>query len=148
MSLAERILNDYQQAMRDRDKVRVATLRLLRAAVRDAEIEARDALDDAGVTAVIQKQVKRRRDSIEAYRDGGRPDLAEQEAAELAVLAAYLPAQLDEAALEQLAAAAVAEVGATSLPELGHVMRVLMPRVRGQADGNQVNAIVRRLLGG
>lgn len=147
MSLAAQLLADYQAAVRAGDAVRVGTLRLLRAAIRDAEIDQRHTLADDGVLAVIQKQVKQRKDSVAAYRDAGRTDLAEREEAEMAVLQAYLPAGLSAEALRELAQAAIAEVGATSASDLGRVMKALMPRVRGQADGGEVNAVVRELLG-
>ncbi len=147
MSLAAQLLADYQAAVRAGDAVRVGTLRLLRAAIRDAEIDQRHPLADDGVLAVIQKQVKQRRDSVAAYRGAGRTDLAEREEAEMAILQAYVPAGLSAEALRELARAAIAEVGATGAGDLGRVMKALMPRVRGQADGGAVNAIVRELLG-
>ena len=147
MSLENRILDDYKRAMRERDEVRIRTLRLLRAAIKNARIEARAELDDDAVQRVIQSQIRRRRESIEGFQAAHRDDLVAREQADLAVLQEYLPEQLDEDAVRKLAAEVIAELGAGSIKDLGAVMRALMPRVRGRADGSQVNAIVRRLLG-
>lgn len=148
MSLADQLLADYQAAVRAGEAVRVSTLRLLRSALHDAEIEQHQKLSDEAVLQVIGKQVKQRRDSVAAYREAGRLDLAEREAAEMAILQAYLPVGLSTAELRALVQGAIAEVGATGPSDLGRVMKVLMPRVRGRADGAEVNAVVRELLGG
>lgn len=148
MSLADGITADYQQALRARDELRVRVLRFLRAAIKDAAIDAGHPLDDPAVLEVIRRQAKQRRDSIEAYRAGGRADLVAQEEAELAVIEAYLPAELSDEQLRELARVAIAETGVSTPAGLGQVMKVLMPRVRGQADGRRVNAIVRELLSG
>lgn len=147
MAIAERLAEDLKVAMRARDELRVRTLRLLRAALLTASKETGQPLSDADELAVLQKQAKQRHDSIEAYRAGGREDLAAAEEAELAVLGEYLPAGLSREELRQLAAAAIAEVGAADAKQLGAVMRVLMPKIRGRADGAEVSAVVRELLG-
>lgn len=147
MSLQATILADYQDAMRAREADRIRALRLLRAALKSARIEARRELTDDDALAVLQRQAKQRRDSIEAYRQAGRNDLVEAESAELRIITTYLPVQLSDDELRQLAAEAVATVGATSPRDLGQVMKVLMPQVQGRADGKRVSESVRELLG-
>lgn len=147
MSLQATILADYQDAMRAREADRISVLRLLRAALKSARIEARRELTDDDALAVLQRQAKQRRDSIEAYRQAGRHDLVEAESAELRILTAYLPVQLSDDELRQLAAEVVETVGATSPRDLGQVMKALLPRVQGRADGKRVSEIVRELLG-
>lgn len=140
---------DLQDAIRQRDKVRAATLRMALTAVSNAQVagtEARELSDDE-VLKVLQKEAKKRRESATAYTDAGREELAQNELAELAVLETYLPQQLDDAELDRLAAEAVAEVGATGMAQMGQVMKVLQPRVAGQAEGGRVAAAVRRALG-
>lgn len=139
---------DLHSAIRAQDKVRSATLRMALTAVTNEEVagKAHRDLTDADVVGVLTKEAKKRREASTAYTDAGRPELAEQEQAELAVLEVYLPAQLDDAELDRLAAEAVAEVGASGMPQMGQVMKVLQPRVAGQAEGGRVAAAVRRAL--
>lgn len=147
-SLKATLRHDLQDAIRAQDKVRSATLRMALTSVTTEEVSGRSAreLSDADVVTVLTKEAKRRREAATAYTDAGRPELADRETAELAVLEAYLPAQLDDAALDALATATVAEVGATSMAQMGQVMKVLQPRVAGQAEGGRVAAAVRRAL--
>ncbi|CAN5895547.1 GatB/YqeY domain-containing protein [soil metagenome] len=139
---------DLHCAIRAQDKVRSATLRMALTAVTNEEVagKAHRDLTDADVVGVLTKEAKKRREASTAYTDAGRPELAEQEQAELAVLEVYLPAQLDDAELDRLAAEAVAEVGGSGMPQMGQVMKVLPPRVAGQAEGGRVAAAVRRAL--
>jgi uncharacterized protein YqeY len=139
---------DLHTAIRAQDKVRSATLRMALTSVTNEEVagKAHRELSDADVIGVLTKEAKRRREAATAYSDAGRPELAEREEAELAVLEAYLPAQLDDATLDRLASDAVAEVGATGMQQMGQVMKVLQPRVAGQAEGGRVAAAVRRAL--
>lgn len=148
MTLAERLNQDYVAAMKAGDGVRKDTLRLLRSAIKNAEIEQRGPLDDAGVLRVLQAQAKQRRDSIALFEQGGRADLVAAEAAELAVIEGYLPAQLSEAELEAIVRDHIASAGATSAADIGRFMGPLMKAVQGRADGRQVNEIARRLLAG
>ena len=129
-------------AMKARRADEAAALRLLLAELQSAEIEARAELDEARVTEVVQREAKKRREAEAAYRDAGRTDRAEQEAFELSIISRYLPAQLDAATLERMVDEAIAASGATSPRELGKVMGVLMPKVKGRADGKQVSALV------
>jgi uncharacterized protein YqeY len=146
MSLRERLKTDLYQAMKDRDRTRVSVLRLLRSAVGYEEIEKKKELDDEAVIAVISRGARQRRESIEMYRQGNRPELAEKEEAELALIQEYLPAQLGEEELEKLACKVVQEVGASGPGDKGKVMGRLMGQVKGKADGSVVNKVVIRLL--
>lgn len=148
MTLAERIQLDYVAAMKAGEGVRKDTLRLLRAAIKNAEIEQRGPLDDAAVLRVLQAQAKQRRDSIALFEQGGRADLVAAETAELAVIEAYLPAQLGADELEALVRDHIAAAGATSPADIGRFMGPLMKAVQGRADGRLVNEIARRLLAG
>lgn len=148
MSLKERIDADYKAAMKVRDTVKVSVLRLLRSAIHNAEIDRQRALTDDEILGVIQSEIRKRRESIEAFQQGGRVDLAEREQVELAILEAYLPQPLSRAELEALVRETIREVGALSVRDMGKVMAVLMPKVRGRADGREVNELVRQLLEG
>lgn len=145
MGLRDQLQQDLQNAIRARDEHRKAALRMVLLEVQLAEAE-RGTLSDADVLALIQKEIKRRTEALDMFRQGGRADLEANELVELEILKGYLPAALSPEALTGLARAAIAEVGATSIADMGKVMQVLMPRVRGQADGRLVNQIVRDLL--
>ena len=148
MSLKEQLTEDMKTAMKAKaeGKQRLAVIRMVRSAIRQAEIDGKTELDDAGVVSIISKEVKSRRDSIEEFRKGGREDLVEQNEAEIAVLMPYLPKQLSEDEIRELVKAAVAQTGASSQKDMGKVMGALMPKVKGRADGKLVNTIVRELL--
>ncbi|MEX0630261.1 MAG: GatB/YqeY domain-containing protein [Chloroflexota bacterium] len=146
MSLQTDIESDMRAAMKARDAVRVSTLRLAMAAAHNRQIELGHELTDADVVEVLDRQVKQRRESIELYRKGGRPELADAEEAELAVLREFLPEPLTDAELERLARDAVAATGASGPADMGRVMGVLVPQTKGRADGKAVSELVRRLL--
>jgi uncharacterized protein YqeY len=147
MSLSDRLEAAMRDAMRARDEQRTQTLRMAMAAAHNLKIERRRDLTDDEVVDVLTRQVKQRRESIEMYRAGGRDDRAAAEAAEAAILAEFLPEQLDETQIEALARDAIAETGAASPADLGRVMGRLSPQTRGRADGRLVSEVVRRLLG-
>ena len=147
MTLKERLTEEMKQAMKAKEKGRLSAIRMVRAAIRDKEIEKRNELDDGGVLEVIANQIKKRKDAIELARQAGRDDLVESETAEVAVLEAYLPAQLTETEIEALAVQVIEEIGATSRQDMGKVMGKLIPQVRGQADNALVSQIVRNKLG-
>ena len=147
MSLKQQINDQVKQAMKGGDKARLKVLRMLTAAIKQKEIDERIELDDAEVLAVIDKQVKQRRESIEQYTAGGRPELAEAEQAEIDILSDFLPEQLSEEELEAMIVAAIAATGAESMADMGKVMGELKPRVQGRADMKQVSAAVRSKLG-
>jgi hypothetical protein len=146
MSLQDQLNNDLKEAMKGGDKFRTQTLRTLKSAIKYAEIEAGNELDDQGLQAVIAKQAKQRRDSIEEFKKGGRDDLVENETAELAILESYLPEQMSKEEIKIKAEAIVAELGVTDMKGMGQVMKQLMIELKGQADGKVVNQIVRELL--
>ena len=146
MSLMEKLTADMKEAMKQGEKERLSVIRLVRGSVRQAEIDGKKTLSDDEIIGVITKEVKMRRDSIEEFERGGRSDLVEKTQAEIAILMPYLPAQLSPDEVRQIVETAVAEVGATTAKDMGKVMGVLMPRVKGRADGKLVNEIVRSLL--
>ena len=148
MTFIERVSQDIAAAMRGKEQVRLGALRMAKAALMNREVEKGTMLDEAESQQVVASLIKQRRDSIEQFRKGGRDDLADKEAAEIAVLEAYLPPPLDPAALERLVDEAIGETGASGAKDLGRVMKAVMPRLAGQTvDGKMVNEIVRRKLG-
>lgn len=146
MSLKTRISEDVKQAMRARDKARLSVLRQIGAAIKQIEVDERVVLDDSGVTAVLDKMAKQRRESLEQYTSAGRDDLAAQERFELEILGDYLPEPLDEAALTALIDEVIASSGAAGMQDMGRVMGELKPRVQGRADMKAVSAAVRSRL--
>ncbi|MFP4130911.1 GatB/YqeY domain-containing protein [Thiohalospira sp.] len=146
--LKERIQADVKDAMRARDKDRLATLRMITAGLQQKEVDDRVELDDAGVLALLDKMAKQRRESIEQYEQGGRAELAERERAELAVIESYLPQPLSDEELDALVAEAIAATGAAAMADMGRVMGELKPRVQGRADMGEVSARVKARLGG
>jgi uncharacterized protein len=148
--LKERLRADLTSAMKARDEVRTATVRMVLTAITTEEVAGKQAreLDDAEVLRVIAREAKKRRDAAEAYDVAGRAELAGRERAEGEVLAEYLPRQLDDAELTELVRAAVAETGATEPRQMGTVMKLVTPRIAGRAEGARVSAEVRRQLGG
>jgi uncharacterized protein YqeY len=153
MPIRERIVADLTAAMKTKDAQRLGVMRMLKSKIMEAEVEQRSVkgqdyvLDDQGCLAVIAAYAKQRRDSIEAYRKGGKEDLAAKEEAELAIIQEYLPAQLSEDAIRGIVAAAIAQTGATSAKDMGAIMKSVMPQLKGEADGAVVSRIVRELLG-
>lgn len=148
MSFKEKLTADMKEAMKAREegRQRLGVIRMVRGAIRQQEIDGQKELDDDAVLAVISKEVKQRRDSIEEFKKGGREDLVAQNEAEIAVLMAYLPQQMAEGEIRKLVQDAIAATGASSPKEMGKVMKELMPKVKGRADGKLVNQIVRELL--
>lgn len=146
MSIRERLEADITAAQRSRNQQRLDALRYLKSAINRVEIDTRSTLDDAGVLDVLNRQVKDRRDSIRMFEQGNRADLVAKETADLAVLEEYLPPQLDEGEITRLVEEVISQVGASGIRDKGKVMGQLMPRVRGQADGALVNALVTRRL--
>lgn len=146
MSLKEQLRADMAAAMREGDTARRDALRLLLAAVKQAEVDEQATLDDAGVQAVLAKQAKQRRESIADYERAGRPELAAQEAAEVALIESYLPQMMSREEVEAVAAEVIAELGVTDVKGMGQVMGRLMPQLKGRAEGRLVNEVVRELL--
>ncbi|MBI5342905.1 MAG: GatB/YqeY domain-containing protein [Deltaproteobacteria bacterium] len=148
MGLKEQLHKDMQKATKERNSLALSALRMALAEIKNKEIEARGELADDAILKTLASAVKRRRESIELFLKGNRPELAEKEQAEIVVLEAYLPKGLSEAEVEALVREAIAAVGAKAPSDMGRVMKELMPKVAGRADGKQVNEIVRRLLSG
>lgn len=148
--LVARIDADLKQAMRDKNETEKLTLRSIKTALTEARVSggAEHELTYGDVMAVLQKEAKRRRDAAAEYEKAGNPARAQDELAEMHVIERYLPQQLSEAEVEEIARRAIAQVGATSPKEMGAVMQVAMPEMKGRADGKLVNQVVRRLLGG
>jgi hypothetical protein len=148
MSLKERLNSDLREALRSGDEHRKAALRMVLAALHNAEIEARGELDDGAILGVLTKEVKQRRESIEEFRKGGREDLVAREEAQLAVIQQYLPQQMTREEIIEAARNVIAEVGALGPGDKGKVMPILINQLRGRADGREINAIVTELLAG
>jgi len=146
MDLKARITEDMKTAMRAKDSLRLGTIRLLQAAIKQREVDERITLDDAAVVGVIDKLVKQRKDSITAFEQASRQDLADQEKAEMQILQAYLPERMDEAAIAQAVAAIVAQVGAQGPQDMGKVMGAVKAQLAGKADMGQVSAAVKAAL--
>lgn len=147
MTLQDRIESAMRDAMRARDERRTQTLRLAMSAAHNREIELGKALTDEDYVDILGKQVKQRRESIEAFRSGGREAMADNEEAEAAILAEFLPEPMTEAELEAAVSNAITETGASSPADLGRVMARVVPQTRGRADGKAISDLVRRLLG-
>lgn len=147
-SLRDRLAEDMKRAMRERDTDVRDTVRFLLSAVKSAEIDKREPLSEDEEIAVLRSQAKQRRDSIEQFRAGNRDDLADREAAQLAVLERYLPHQMSDEELQRFVAAGIEESGATSPKDMGKVMGILSPRSGGRIDGRRLSAAVRAALAG
>ena len=147
MALTERITDDMKTAMRAGEKERLATVRLLLAAIKQREVDERVTLDDAQVLAVIEKMIKQRREAIAQFEVGGRSDLVAKETAEIGVLQAYLPAQLTAAEIDGLIAEAITATGAASLKDMGKVMGFVKGKAQGRADMGALSARIKQKLG-
>ena len=149
MTMKTRLEDDMKQAMRDRNAPRRDVIRLLRSAIRNEEIRVQKDLDDSAVVQVLSRQAQQRRDSIEAFTQGNREDLADKERAELEIIMEYMPQQLSADEIAELVAQTISEVGASAPGDMGKVMSAIMPQVRGRAEGREVSAaVMARLRGG
>lgn len=148
MTLKERLTEDMKQAMKAKEagKLRLSVIRMVRAAVKNVEIDGKKELGEEEVQAIVAKEVKMRKDSMEEFKKGNRQDLVDQLEREIEVLLPYLPQQLTEEEIRAFVAEAIAESGASSAKEMGKVMAILMPKVKGRADGKTVNDLVRAAL--
>jgi uncharacterized protein YqeY len=146
MTLKDRINDDMKAAMRARTADRLSTIRMLLAACKQREVDERITLGDADVIGIVDKLIKQRRDSVQAFRAGGRDDLADKEQAEIGVLQAYLPQRLSDDEVAREVAALVAELGASGTAEMGRVMAAAKPRLAGRAEMSQVSAAVKQAL--
>ena len=146
MSLLQRLDDELKAALKGADKVRLSVIRMLKAAIKNQQIEKGRELTDDEILAVVSTLAKQRRESIDQFSKGGREDLVQQERNELAILQSYLPEQLSPEELDRIILDAINESSAKDEKEIGKIMRVLMPRVKGVADGKVVNARVKELL--
>jgi len=137
-----------KQAMKERNKLKLDAIRMLRGAIRNREIEKQTELDDDGVLQVLANQVKKRKDSIEQFRDAGRMDLVERESEQLQAIEIYMPQQLSLEEIKELIDEVITDTGANSMRDMGKVMSTIMPHIQGRADGKEVNQMVREKLGG
>jgi len=146
MSLKAKLQTNLTEAMKNRDELRKVPLRLVMAAIKETEIDQQKDLDDSDVLRIIQKEAKARLDTIADAQKANRPDLEERAEAELAILKEFLPEELSQEKIEALVRETIAEVGASSMADMGAVMKALMPKIQGRADGGQVSQIVRQTL--
>jgi uncharacterized protein YqeY len=146
MEIKQKLAADLQEAMRNGRSVQKRNLRLVLTAIRLAEVEKGSSLDDAGVMAILQKEIKSRRETIEDARKAGREDIVTAAEEDITVLSSYLPQAISPDQLQEMVQAAIQEVGAVSPADMGKVMKVLMPRIQGRAPGDQVSQMVRQLL--
>jgi len=144
--LKSRILDDVKSAMKAQEKFRLATLRLITAAIKQREVDERIELDDNQVLAVLEKMLKQRRDSIEQYRKAGRQELADQEQAEIEIIESYMPEGLSDAEIQAMVDAAITESGASTLRDMGKVMGLLKPQMQGRADMGKVGGLIKQKL--
>lgn len=145
--LQEDLNADMKQAMKDKDKVKLSTIRMIKASLKNAEIKAGHPLTDEEELQVLATEMKQRKESRLEFEKGKRDDLVKQIDEEIAVVEKYLPAQLDESEVEDIVTTTISEVGATGKADFGKVMQALMPKVKGRADGAMVNQIVKEKLG-
>lgn len=148
MSIKAKLAEDMKTAMKAKDAARLSTIRMVNSVIKNREIDQRRELSDDEVVAVISSSLKQRRDSIEQFKAGGRQDLVDKEEAELAILISYLPQQLTEDEIRDIVKSAIAETSATSAKDMGKLMKAVMPKTKGKADGALVNKVVKELLGG
>ena len=144
--LKQKLADDLKQALRGGDKVRRSVIRLVMAGIKNAEIARQTTLEDADILGIIAREVRQRHESIEAFKQGNRPDLVAQEEVELAVLEEYLPQQITREEIVQAARKVIEEVGAQGLSDKGKVMPKLIAQLKGKADGREINAVVTELL--
>jgi uncharacterized protein YqeY len=146
MSLEERLMDEMKQAMKSNDKARLSTIRMIRTAVKNKEIDLRNKLDDDEILRVIQGMVRKSEESIEQFKAGGRMDLVEKETKEIEILRSYLPQALSKEDVIQIIDESIRETEASSLKDLGKVMKSVMPKLTGKADGKLINQLVKERL--
>jgi uncharacterized protein len=147
MNLKEKIEGDFKSAFKGKEAVKLGALKMLRAEMHNAEIAKRKELDEGEIIEVVLREIKKRKDAAALYEQGGRSELAEKEKAEIKTLSVYLPEQISEEKVRDLVKKAVEQSGATSTKEMGKVMAILMPQIKGKADNSLVSNIVKEMLG-
>ncbi|WP_281888229.1 GatB/YqeY domain-containing protein [Paenibacillus sp. YYML68] len=146
MSLSEKLNEDMKLAMKSQDKFKLSVIRMVRAAIKNIEIDTRKTLEEQEVLDVLTREIKQRKDSLQEFEKAGRDDLAENLKAEIVVLMEYMPQQLSDEEVKAIVQQTIQEVGASSKADMGKVMGALMPKVKGRADGKVVNTFVQELL--
>jgi len=147
VNLIQQLDQDMKVAMKQKDKEKLSTIRMVRSAIKKTEIDKRTELNDEEALEVLVREIKQRKDSLSEFEKADRDDLAQKEKREIEILSIYLPTQLTEEELHQLVTDAIAKTGATSKKEMGKVMAAILPQVKGRADSKQVNQLVQQLLG-
>ncbi|WP_069649309.1 GatB/YqeY domain-containing protein [Caloranaerobacter ferrireducens] len=146
MSFKERLMADLKASMKNKDKIRKDVITMVRAAIKQKEVDERIELSDEDIIELIAKQVKQKKDALKDFEKGGRQDLVELTQKEIDILMEYLPEQLSEDEIDEIVKAAIEEIGASTMKDMGKVMSYVMPKVKGRADGSLVNKIVRQYL--
>ncbi|GIP20538.1 MULTISPECIES: GatB/YqeY domain-containing protein [Paenibacillus] len=146
MNLSERLNEDMKQAMRSKDKFKLSTIRMVRATIKNLEIDLKRTLDDNEVLDILSREIKQRKDALQEFQKAGRDDLVAPLADEIKIIAVYLPEQLSEEEIKVIVQQTIQETGASSKADIGKVMSALMPKVKGRADGKLVNQAVQQLL--
>ncbi len=146
MYLKEKLQEDLKSSMKNKDTIRKSVITLVRAAIKQIEVDQRVELDDVAVMDIISKQLKQRNDSLAEFEKAGREDLIEETKSEIQVLKEYLPQQLSEEELEKIVIETIAEVGATSMKDMGKIMAIIKPKTAGRADGRKINELVKKNL--
>lgn len=146
MSLLEQLNQDMKEALKNKEKVKLSVIRMLKAALKNEEIKLQRTLTEEDVLTVLSREMKQRKESLEEFTKAGREDLVQQLEEEIEILKTYMPEQLSEEELKELISQTIAETGASSMADMGKVMGAIMPKVRGKADGALVNRLVREML--
>lgn len=146
MSLKDKLMEDLKTSMKNKDTIRKNTVTMVRAAVKQREVDERIELNDEDVLDIISKQLKEKKMAIEEFKKGSRQDLVDTTESEMEILLGYLPEQLSEEEVERIVKETIEEIGATSIKDIGLIMKSTMPKVKGRADGNMVNKAVRKML--
>lgn len=148
MGLKEQLERDLREAMKNKDRIRLDTIRAIKTAIKNKEVELIKELDDTAIIGIINTLIKQRQESIEYFKKGGREDLLQKEEKEIAILRSYLPEPLSPEKLESIITESIKEAGATGPRDIGKVMKIIMPKVAGRVDGKTVNEMVRKRLSG
>ena len=146
MSLKQKLMEDLKTSMKNKDSIKKNTITMVRAAIKQIEVDERVEVDDERILAIISKQLKERKNAIEDFKKGERQDLVDLTEKEIEILLEYLPRQLTEEEIEKIVAETIEEVNAKSMKDIGLVMKSVMPKVKGRTDGNTVNKIARKIL--
>lgn len=146
MSLKEKLMEDLKDSMKNKDVIKKNTITMVRAAIKQKEVDERIELSDEAILDIISKQLKEKRAAIEDFRKGNRQDLVDLTEKEINILLQYLPKQLSEEELEKILTEIIQEINATSMKDIGNIMKAVMPKVKGRADGNMVNNIAKKIL--